>query len=114
MASPNLPGDSLGVPGGGGVLGLGKSEAEAPRRDQVPLGIGGHENDFRLPGSPGAFDTKLLPAQTVKTQNPPQKRFSQEIPFSSPLYAAVLTGTATETPAQALLSKKIVSSSSVA
>ena len=26
-ASPNLPGDALGVPGGGGVLGLGISEA---------------------------------------------------------------------------------------
>ena len=52
MASPNLPGDSLGVLGGGAVLGLGKREAEAPRRDHDPLGIGGLENAIFAPRNP--------------------------------------------------------------
>ena len=50
MASPNLPGDALGVPGGGGVLGLGISEASRPLHQRVI----GKNIDF-APGIPGAF-----------------------------------------------------------
>ena len=72
MASPNLPGDSLGVLGGGAVQGLGIREAKAPRRDHVPLGIGELENKiFAPPEAPGPFAEKSLPFK----ENPPPPLF---------------------------------------
>ena len=50
-ASPNLPGDALGVPGGGAVLGLGKNEAIKP----LHLREIGKHGYFAPPASPGLF-----------------------------------------------------------
>ena len=50
-ASPNLPGDALGVPGGGAVLGLGKNEARRP----LHLREIGKHGYFAPPASPGLF-----------------------------------------------------------
>ena len=72
-ASPKLPGDALGVPGGGGVLGTGNREARRP----LHLRVIGKSFNFAPPASPG-----LLKNPKPFNTKPPGALKAP--PFSSP------------------------------
>ena len=71
-ASPNPPGDSLGVLGGGGVLGLSNSEVTRP----LHLREIGKNGCFAPQASPGLFEKSP----------PPYRRKPPGIPKSPPLF----------------------------